>query len=547
MKLSYVIPTYNEKGIALTETCLHSLRTYHPISEVIVVDDGSSQEVIKDLEKICLNYNAKLLYNFHNQGFSHTVNRGIEQATGDIVILTNNDIVFTENIEDEIVRKFTEDDKIGIMGFLLFFPDDTVQHGGHYRMDKTENMHHVEPKVPRNQAKLSYVSRYNIGVTGALQAIRKSMTNKIGAYSTKYQMAFEDVEFCLRAWHCGYHVWYAGNVSAIHAEGVTRGNDPQSKMIKRTWEAEQKSRIQYSLDVKKYSFDAIDNKILQLNMQLKCKDSIGVIRMNALGDCIIATGIIKELKKRNPDKNIFICTKHTYPFLNNEFITGIFSEKEDILKYCSKTYDLDLCYESSPKKHRLNSYADFVFGEKNYTREDIRPFINLYVKHILEVNHKYVVIHPSATWASRTLSKEVWDKVVDYLLSKNLIVISIGTEKDIKLTPKNNFHDLSTTKQALNTIHYLIDKAKMFVGIDSGMMHIAQCTDTPIVGIFSVANPDVVKYRLDNFYIVEPTSKCKFCLQDKTEPVISIDCETNECINSVTAESIIDAIKEGGI
>lgn len=539
--IGFVIPTYGAKGILLTKTCLETLRKYHSTEEVIVVDDGSEKEVQEALYFYCNKYKAKLLTSFHNQGFSHSVNRGIEQNQSDIVVLTNNDIEFTENISLKTLSYFNANPKLFALGYKLYYPNGNIQHGGVEHKNGCL-FYHTDHHSKMEDAIKSNYSRYTIAVTGALQAIRKSFTDKIGVYSTKYQMAYEDVEICLRSWHLGYEVFYTSDICAIHAEGITRGNDTESKKLMDTYDMECQSQKQFFEDLKIYDLKKIDKKIEQLNFE----NNVGFIRSEALGDCIIATGVIKEYIRRNPSKNVFVYTNHFYPFMAIKDLKKVSDNIQNAKLECSIIFDLDLVYENNPQKERIKAYADHVLGENNYKYYQIKPFLNNICnsKTIAKTDREYVVISPSASWKCRTLPKETWDKVIDYIISFGYLVIMAGTSKDIQPTKRKNFENLSD-KLDLPAVRKLISESSLFIGIDSGLLHIAQSTDKPIIGIFTCADPDVVIWRKQDFISITPKDNvCRFCLQQKKEAVTTVDCEKLECIKSITEKEIIEQIGE---
>jgi GT2 family glycosyltransferase len=85
VKTSIIIPCYwvNVHLIRLTEDCLTSLKAYGSPDEVIVVDDGSPITVGANVVRET------------NGGFAAAVNSGLREASGDVLIVSNNDIVFT--------------------------------------------------------------------------------------------------------------------------------------------------------------------------------------------------------------------------------------------------------------------------------------------------------------------------------------------------------------------------------------------------------------------------------------------------------------------
>jgi glycosyltransferase involved in cell wall biosynthesis len=105
-KISLIIPCYfaNEELVEMTMDCMNSLlmSDFYELSEVITIDDGSPIEVtfIDD------NLDTKFitLRKEKNGGYASAVNMGLFHATGDILILGNNDLTFPEKWVTELLR-----------------------------------------------------------------------------------------------------------------------------------------------------------------------------------------------------------------------------------------------------------------------------------------------------------------------------------------------------------------------------------------------------------------------------------------------------------
>lgn len=96
-KLSMVIPCYfeNDMLIEMTIRCLNSLNntTDDEPSEVLVIDDGSPLELEDDTNFV---QEIKVLRREANGGYAGAVNMGLFHATGDVIIVCNNDVVFIQ-------------------------------------------------------------------------------------------------------------------------------------------------------------------------------------------------------------------------------------------------------------------------------------------------------------------------------------------------------------------------------------------------------------------------------------------------------------------
>ncbi|HWN98037.1 MAG TPA: glycosyltransferase, partial [Blastocatellia bacterium] len=116
-KASIIIVTFN--SFELNRLCLESLyeRTEWPNYEVIVVDNASSdltREYLKDAEKRF--QNLRVFLNPSNLGFAPANNIGLEHATGDYLVLLNNDTVVTRGWLSALVRHLHRDQAIGMIG-----------------------------------------------------------------------------------------------------------------------------------------------------------------------------------------------------------------------------------------------------------------------------------------------------------------------------------------------------------------------------------------------------------------------------------------------
>lgn len=110
--ISIIIPNYNgEKYIGI---CLESLiRQIHNFKEIIIIDNNSSDNSRKIIE----HYKKKIpniivIYNIINKGFSIAVNQGVDIASGDFILLLNNDVELDCNCINELYNYIYKDTNI---------------------------------------------------------------------------------------------------------------------------------------------------------------------------------------------------------------------------------------------------------------------------------------------------------------------------------------------------------------------------------------------------------------------------------------------------
>ncbi|RLC34158.1 hypothetical protein DRH14_03570 [Candidatus Shapirobacteria bacterium] len=233
MRLAYsvIIPTYGEAGVELTRGCLDSLRSSCVFPhEVIVVDDGSADEVVAALDEICELHGATLLHSEENLGFAATCNSGIEKMSSNVAILFNNDARPIGPTCDYLAEAIVAVGA-GVMGCRLLYPNYTIQHAGVFYTGRyfdhiARHGSRYDPRAIAIRPRL---------VTGAMMAIQATVFQSIGLFDERFQCAVEDVDFCLRAIEGHMPVLYNGLIEAFHFEGATRGATPQEKAAHQTW------------------------------------------------------------------------------------------------------------------------------------------------------------------------------------------------------------------------------------------------------------------------------------------------------------------------
>lgn len=227
---SIIIPTI--KRVDLVKKCVSSLIsiTKEIDYEIIVIDDGSSQQEKRALQQLAKKYNFSLILKTHNTGFAKTVNYGIKAARGNFLVLVNNDIIFTQaSWLKKLVHTAKLDPQIGVVGCRLLYPNNRIQHAGISYYQKENWLKHDHRAAPADFPPA--VKTKPIGfVTGAVMLIKRETIEQIGLLDESYFVACEDVDYCLRAREAGWLVMYCGEAKAIHLEGATRGNTPENKV-----------------------------------------------------------------------------------------------------------------------------------------------------------------------------------------------------------------------------------------------------------------------------------------------------------------------------
>jgi GT2 family glycosyltransferase len=218
-----VIPSYRDAD--RVATLVQSIRKTVPrgMARIIVADDASGAEHVAALHAI---EGIEVLAGDENSGFAANVNRGLRATdpARDVVVL-NSDTEARPGWLACLQYVSREDEDIGIVGPRLLYPDGRIQFAGTIRnLGAPEWFDHRYRFKPADWGPAGLAGPV-LAVTGACMYVRRGVIERVGLLDESYPMAYEDVDWCLRAWQAGFRVLYFPAASLYHHESVTRGTD----------------------------------------------------------------------------------------------------------------------------------------------------------------------------------------------------------------------------------------------------------------------------------------------------------------------------------
>ncbi len=209
MKVSIIIP--NRNGAELLEKNLPSVLAAAKGEEVIVVDDASTDNSIELLQDKFSS--VRIIRSGHHQGFASTVNIGVQEAAGEIVVLLNSDVRPEKDFLAPLLKHF-DDPKVFAVGCLekSLEGGKTILRGrGEAKWEKGFYIHW------RGEVDKSSTA----WVAGGSGAFRKSIWVKLGGIDTMYDPFYwEDIDLSYRGRKAGYRILFEPTSVVVHEHEI---------------------------------------------------------------------------------------------------------------------------------------------------------------------------------------------------------------------------------------------------------------------------------------------------------------------------------------
>ncbi len=220
-QVSIVIPVYNE--FDYTYNCIKSIikNSGDVTYEVIVANDCSTdltteiESIIKHVRVITTKKNARFLLNCNNAA---------KHAKGQYILFLNNDTQVQENWLAPLVELIERDEKNGMVGSKLVYPDGRLQEAGGIVWKDASAWNYGHLKDP-DDPEYNYVKEADY-ISGAAIMIRKTLWTQIGGFDERFVPAYyEDTDLAFEVRKAGYKVLYQPLSKVVHFEGVSNGTD----------------------------------------------------------------------------------------------------------------------------------------------------------------------------------------------------------------------------------------------------------------------------------------------------------------------------------
>jgi GT2 family glycosyltransferase len=215
--------------------------------ELVVVDNGSVQQHTQELLqhwKENLGERFRVIKDNNSFNWSRLNNKAAAIARGELLLLLNNDIEALQPNWLAAMAAQALRPKVGCVGALLLYPDQTIQHGGViFGLQSADHAYRGLPhghKVHRGRSRL--LTAWG-AVTGACLMMRRELLVRVGGFDEGLPVEFNDVDLCLRLGQLGYRHVIPPEAVLVHHESQSRDANGSStataalKRIQQRWPA----------------------------------------------------------------------------------------------------------------------------------------------------------------------------------------------------------------------------------------------------------------------------------------------------------------------
>ncbi len=201
-KMSIIIPAYNEE-VTVASSIKSMLSLNYPDYEVIVIDDGSSDNTFKEASK----YSEKgvKVIRQKNTGKPGAINTGIKNASGEVMITVDADSKLHPDALTWIARRFSSNPRLGAVA-------------GNVKIDKPtgllKTLQSLEYTTSINLIRKSQSLLHCVTIVpGAIAALKTRVLHEVGYFPS--DTFAEDFDITMKVLQAGYHVEYESRAIAF--------------------------------------------------------------------------------------------------------------------------------------------------------------------------------------------------------------------------------------------------------------------------------------------------------------------------------------------
>jgi ADP-heptose:LPS heptosyltransferase/GT2 family glycosyltransferase len=498
----FTISVLAMNGLEMTRKCLESAMANNEPYELILTDNASDDGTAEYFDELAREFSSRVrvIHNLKNGGYADPHNHALNLAKGKYFICLNNDTEVPPEWLAELERPFLSQPDAAISG-----PQGSCCS--------------LQDPWPSFHGSRGNSFEY---VEGSCLCIPTELAREHTLFAPYLRFAYgEDVDLSLRMRAMGKTI-HAAYFSITHKRAATASQlDPA-----------------FIEEVKKYNHKVLRARWGTYHKFRRFDLPFVVRRKDAIGDVLLTTPLIAEIKRQCPRSEIYVETNHPGIFKDNPNVAEAKNAPIDRIYKWATIIDLDMSYENLPETNIVEAYfktANFTYGG-NPRRIEIYPAeLDHQMAEELLPGGNYVAIHPGPlTWKGKNWPWERWQTLIQELLTRGRYPVIVGAAGPalpnwLDVRGKTDFQQLAA----------ILARCQAFVGLDSFPLHVAQAVGIPVVGLFGASDP---RYILTDGICVPVcgTTEC-FGARHRVAGQTFVDCD-GACMASITVEQVLAAV-----
>lgn len=383
-RVAVIIPTKDH--VDLLKTAIDSIEketNYSNYNILILNNNSTEKETFSYFETVVSEYDnirvedAKVEFNW-----SKINNIGLDLIDADVYIFLNNDIKI---IDEDWMTRLAENavrPEVGVVGPLLLYEDDTIQHAGVVvgMGGWAEHVYKGEKPVHYGSPFVSpMVTRNVTAVTGACMAVSKKTLKDIGRFDERFIICGSDIELGIRARNRGLYNVYIPNTKLYHFESKSRDSYIPEIDFKLSYDLYSTYRekgdpfYNNNLDYYKYTPAVLNKEAPVAETVVETPAQNEYITANAVKVDEINPYYFRTSNRVNKRLNLFV------PSINPEHVFGgistaikFFVQLADELGYDQRIILVD----AEPSKEALDNYSAYELVAPNKDSESHKQIVS---------------------------------------------------------------------------------------------------------------------------------------------------------------------------
>lgn len=280
------------------------------------------------------------------------------------------------------------------------------------------------------------------------------------------------------------------------------------------------------------------------------KFNILVKRLGALGDVILTIPAIRGLKEKYPQCQISFLTFQNngqiiqgHPLIDKIICPG------KAIDYSKYDLFFDLEYESRPYMHMIDAYCQGVGVKPSnkelsiVLRQPELDFAKNYLNdHHLQSDQILIGLHSGgSSWPCKLWGLDNFGYVLRFFQENfGFRIIELGAKDCQPLGLDMNLINQTSIKQAAA----ILKNCDLFLGVDSGLLHVAAAVNTPIVAVFGCTDPDKVLPFETISLGIQSQGKCTGCRHWPPFPRTFTRCSKERifCLEEISRAEVIEGV-----